>query len=64
MLISLTLFYIIPNKLYMKMEYELDYQKKQENLQENYMDKIKGILTDKLGNFPMYYIIWEMCWKN
>ncbi|EJE7236748.1 stage II sporulation protein E [Clostridium botulinum] len=50
-LISLTLFYIIPNKLYMKMEYELDYQKKQENLQENYMDKIKGILTDKLGNF-------------
>ncbi len=27
-LISLTLFYIIPNKIYMKMEYELDYQKK------------------------------------
>ncbi len=50
-LISLTLFYIIPNKIYMKMEYELDYQKKQKNLQENYMDKIKGIITDRLGNF-------------
>jgi stage II sporulation protein E len=48
---SCIIFVVIPQKIYRKLELELDWQKKQEHLRENYAEKIKEILVDKLNSF-------------
>lgn len=50
-IISCIVFFIIPQSIYRRLELELDWQKKQEHLRENYAEKIKGILSDKLNSF-------------
>ena len=50
-IISCAVFFITPQNIYRKLELELDWEKKQEHLRENYSEKIKGILLDKLNNF-------------
>jgi len=50
-IVSCIVFVIIPQKIYRKLELELDWQKKQEHLRENYAEKIKEILVDKLNDF-------------
>ncbi len=50
-LISCVIFFIIPGKILKKLELELDWQKKQEHFKENYAEKIKGLLVNKLENF-------------
>lgn len=50
-LISLLIFYAIPERIYYRLEIELDWQKKQELMKENYVDKIKAIFVDKLDSF-------------
>lgn len=49
--ISCIIFFAIPKNIYRKIELELDWQKKQEHLKENYAEKIKSILVDKLNSF-------------
>ncbi|MCT8977482.1 stage II sporulation protein E [Clostridium sp. CX1] len=49
--LSSTVFIAIPEKFYKKLELELDWQKKEEHLRENYAEKIKEILMDKLNSF-------------
>lgn len=49
--IALVIFYLIPNKIYKKMEIELDYEKKQENIQDDYINKIKNLVIKRLENF-------------
>lgn len=50
-LIALSMYYMIPLKYYKKMEVELDWQLKGENLKENYVDNVKEIFNEKLSNF-------------
>lgn len=50
-LITFAVFFIIPNKFYRRLALELDFEKKQENISSGYVDKIKTILVDRLGNF-------------
>lgn len=49
--ISSGIFIAIPNKLYNTLALELDFEKKQENISSNYVDKIKGILVGRLDSF-------------
>jgi stage II sporulation protein E len=51
MFISSAIFILIPKKLYNEMEMELDWQKKREHQKENYAEKIKSVLVEKLQNF-------------
>ncbi|WP_027625373.1 stage II sporulation protein E [Clostridium lundense] len=50
-LVALIIFYIIPSKVYRKMELELDWEMKGENLRENYIDKVKELYNGKLNDF-------------
>lgn len=50
-LISLVIFYVIPSKVYNRLELELDWERKQENLKENYISKTKEIFNSKLTDF-------------
>ncbi|WP_186431208.1 stage II sporulation protein E [Clostridium sp. BSD9I1] len=50
-LISLAVFYVIPSKIYNRLELELDWERKQENLKENYISKTKEIFNSKLTDF-------------
>lgn len=50
-LIGCAIFIAIPKKVYQQMAVELDWQKKREYQRENYAEKIKGILVEKLNNF-------------
>ncbi|MCH3965628.1 MAG: stage II sporulation protein E [Clostridium sp.] len=50
-LISCAIFIIIPKTIYKQMETELDWQKKRETQKENYADKIKSVLVERLENF-------------
>ena len=50
-IISCAIFYIIPGKLFYRLELELDWRKKQGELRDNYADKIKEILLNKLNSF-------------
>ena len=50
-LISGGIFFIIPRKLYDRLSLELDFQKKQDYISNNYVDKIKGILVNRLDSF-------------
>ena len=45
------LFSVIPSKILGNIELELDFQKKQEHLVENYSEKIKNMFIGKLNNF-------------
>lgn len=49
--ISCALFMIIPKKIYTDMEDELDWERKRECQKENYAEKIKSVLVEKLENF-------------
>lgn len=50
-LIAVTVFYMLPNRFYRRLILELDFNKKQDNISANYVDKIKGILTNRLNSF-------------
>lgn len=50
-IISCAVFLAIPQKIYRKLELELDWQKKQEWFKDNYVDKVKDILIGKLNSF-------------
>ncbi|NMM62170.1 stage II sporulation protein E [Clostridium sp. P21] len=50
-IISSIFFFMIPGKIFKKIELELDWQKKQEYFKENYAEKIKALLVNKLENF-------------
>jgi stage II sporulation protein E len=50
-LITIAVFYILPNKLYRRLMLELDFNKKQDSISGNYVDKIKGILVNRLDSF-------------
>ncbi|WP_315122348.1 stage II sporulation protein E [uncultured Clostridium sp.] len=50
-LVALAIFYLIPLKLYKKMEIELDWQLKGENLKENYIHNVKEIFNEGLTDF-------------
>ncbi|MFL0195152.1 stage II sporulation protein E [Clostridium sp. WILCCON 0269] len=50
-IISCIIYFIIPQNIYRRMELELDWQKKQERLKENYADKIKSIFMHRLDSF-------------
>jgi len=50
-IISSGIFFSMPQRIYKKLELELDWNKKQERLRENYAEKIKEILMDKLNSF-------------
>lgn len=50
-IISCIVFLAIPKGVYKKMELELDCEKKQEYLKENYADKIKSIFVKRLDSF-------------
>lgn len=49
--ISCVIFFMIPQKIYKSLELELDWQKKEEHFKENSLEKIKGILIDKVNSF-------------
>ena len=50
-IISCVIFVGVPQKIYRKLELELDWQKKQEHLREDSAEKVKEILMDKLNDF-------------
>lgn len=50
-LLSCFIFYLISKKTFNKLELELDWEKKQDKLRDNYSVKIKEILLSKLDNF-------------
>ena len=50
-IISCVVFFAIPQKIYRKLELELDWQKKQEYFKDNYVNKIKELLVSKLNSF-------------
>lgn len=50
-IISCIIYFAIPQKIYKSVELELDWQKKQERLKENYAGKIKSIFMQKLDSF-------------
>ncbi|OAA82969.1 stage II sporulation protein E [Clostridium ljungdahlii] len=50
-IISCCIFFVIPEKVYKKIEMELDWEKKQEHLKENYAGKIKSIFSHKFDSF-------------
>lgn len=50
-LVSCAIFIAIPKKVYKDMEIELDWQKKREYQKENYAEKIKAVLVDRLESF-------------
>jgi stage II sporulation protein E len=49
--ITIAVFYILPNKLYRRLMLELDFNKKQDSISGNYVEKIKGILVNRLDSF-------------
>ncbi|ERI91473.1 stage II sporulation protein E [Clostridiales bacterium oral taxon 876 str. F0540] len=50
-LISGAAFFLIPLKFYNRLTLELDFHKKQDYISGNYVDKIKGILVNRLDSF-------------
>lgn len=50
-IIAVVVFFIIPNKIYDKLNLELDWERKQEYLNRDYVDKIKDMLLKRLGSF-------------
>jgi len=50
-LISGGIFFILPLKFYSRLILELDFNKKQDYISGNYVDKIKGILVNRLDSF-------------
>ena len=50
-LMALAVYYTIPLKYYKKMEVELDWQLKGENLKENYIYNVKELFNEKLSGF-------------
>lgn len=50
-LIAAAIFLIIPQKLYTRLELELDFEKKHGNISENYVAKMKDILVNRLDSF-------------
>ncbi|MBL4936922.1 stage II sporulation protein E [Clostridium sp. YIM B02515] len=50
-LISGGIFFILPLKFYNRLILELDFHKKQDYISGNYVDKIKGILVNRLDSF-------------
>ncbi|MCM0647673.1 stage II sporulation protein E [Clostridium swellfunianum] len=50
-IITAVVFYVLPNKLYGRLMLELDFFRKQDNISSNYVDKIKGILVNRLDSF-------------
>ncbi|MCY6485718.1 stage II sporulation protein E [Clostridium aestuarii] len=50
-LIVVAIFFIVPNSIYKRINLELDWEKKQEYLNKNYVDKIKELLVQRLDNF-------------
>lgn len=49
--ITCVIFLAIPSKIYERVSLELDYDKKQENLNEKYIEKIKDMLIGRLNSF-------------
>ncbi|MBC2582589.1 stage II sporulation protein E [Clostridium sp. DJ247] len=50
-LISSLIFFCIPQKIYKKLELELDWHKKKEYFKENYVNKVKDMLVGRLDSF-------------
>lgn len=50
-IIAIAIFFIIPHKIYDKLDLELDWERKQEYLNKDYIDKIKEMLLKRLGSF-------------
>lgn len=50
-LISCIIFMAVPKGVYREMEVELDWQRKKESQKENYAEKIKSVLVERLKNF-------------
>lgn len=50
-IISCVVFYAIPNKIYNRLSLEIDFEKKQQCMNENYGEKIKKMLVGRLDNF-------------
>jgi stage II sporulation protein E len=50
-LITAAIFFIVPNRLYNRLLLELDFNKKQDYISGNYVEKIKGILVNRLDSF-------------
>ncbi|MCM8709558.1 stage II sporulation protein E [Clostridium sp. SYSU_GA19001] len=49
--ITCGVFLFIPNKIYDRLALELDFEKKQESISSNYVEKIKNMLIDRLDSF-------------
>jgi stage II sporulation protein E len=50
-ILAMALFIIIPNGIYETISGELDVEKKSRKYEEGYIDKVKGIFTDRLDKF-------------
>lgn len=50
-LIATGIFLVIPSKIYEKINLELDWEKKQEYLNKNNINNVKGLLLNRLDNF-------------
>lgn len=48
---ALAIYLLVPSKIYKKLELELDWQMKNENIKADYVGKIKEIVDDKLQDF-------------
>jgi len=50
-ILSTLVFYCIPNKIYDRLALEIDFDKKQQYMNENYGEKVKKMLVGRLDNF-------------
>ena len=50
-IIATSIFLFIPNTIYSKLNLELDWERKQEYLNKDYVDKVKEMLLKRLGSF-------------
>ncbi|MBC2400026.1 stage II sporulation protein E [Clostridium tetanomorphum] len=55
-LVALVIYYVVPVKIYKKMELELDWELKGENLKENYINNVKELFNNKLNNFSQLLV--------
>lgn len=50
-IIAVSIFLVIPNKVYGRINLELDWEKKQQYLNKDYVDKIKNMFLERLDGF-------------
>lgn len=50
-LLGSSIFFLIPNNIYKKIEIDLDWEMKSENIKDDYISKVKGMTEEKLTEF-------------